>query len=76
MCVPDGGSCTTDGDGCGCGCVSDGMGGSVCTNDPALCAPCTLAQLGEFCSMDSDCCNPATVRCSTEVEFSTCVLRR
>ena len=67
---------TTDGDCGGCGCGSDGMGGSVCTNDPMLCSPCTDAALGEFCSADADCCNPDAVRCSTEVEFATCVLRR
>lgn len=76
MCLTDGEACTTDSDCCGCGCVSDGMGGNTCTSDVTLCAPCPDAQLGEFCAMDSDCCNPDAVRCSTEVEFSTCVLRR
>ena len=76
MCLADGDTCTTDADCCGCGCVSDGMGSQVCTSDTTLCAPCTDAQLGEFCSADSDCCNPGAVRCATEIEFSTCVLRR
>ena len=69
-CIADGQACTTASDCCGCGCV-DG----VCTNDPALCDPCTGPQLGETCSADGPaCCNAPAVVCNTASEFPTCIL--
>jgi hypothetical protein len=75
-CVEDAMPCTTASDCCGCACVPDGAGGSVCTSDPAVCAPCTGGALGDFCNTDADCCNTPVVQCNEETgtEFPTCVL--
>jgi hypothetical protein len=76
MCVDDGGACTADADCCGCACVGDGAGGFQCSSDPVDCGACTGANLGEFCTTDTDCCNNPVVICNDEpgVEFPTCIL--
>jgi hypothetical protein len=38
-----------------------------------VCGACTGAQLGDFCTLDSDCCNYPTVTCQG-LEFKTCML--